>query len=151
MLDFLGISRSHLAMIETNQRNERVNTALTVLQFYKAMSGSEAINDVGVKAALKEQDAKKKKEIKFRLARCKYHLRLATESLEKMREDQSRSLKVIASLPALNKSAESYDGILIRSIERRARQLQEKSGAHQQLKLELKIAALAVEMKILEE
>ena len=158
LADLLGISRSHLSMMDTNARDitnlppvdydfiARIHMAINMNAGKK-----EALKDEKLTNSLENQKENLKVLAQKRIEKIKHKIMLAEDSLSAIKAEQERSSTVIKVLPFLSENATTKYELFISCLEMEARLVQSEKGVDAQLDLESQMAGLRAEMDFLEQ
>jgi transcriptional regulator with XRE-family HTH domain len=153
MADHLGVTRSHLAMIESRRRSLSAGKFLSILDLFKIMeaSGQQKMDDEKLQKARKSQNVKKQTLIEGNLFISRYKLKILQKNLAKLQTAQERSTKVINLVSSMKATASKENEALLSLIEHQSRGLQEKTSEDKQFSLQLQILSLEFVINYLEQ
>ena len=157
LADLLEISRSHLSMMDTTDRDIS-NLPQTDYDFLIRLQmainlgiGKKAVKDVELTKSINNQKENLKIVAQKRMERLKYKSDIAEDALTAIKAEQERSSNAIGVIPFLREKANVKFEAFIKVLEIDSMIVQGETGVDAQLKLESQLIGLKAEMDFLEQ
>lgn len=144
---YLGISRSHLAMVEASRRALSSSAYTRLMELYMQLTAGKTAPPPPAMA--KEAGAALRKAVEANRSQREYQLESARNTLRKLEQQQQRASGMLAKLEDLKRKGSFKDPGLLGIIEDNVKKAFEGSAAAIRLKTQLKIKALEAELKFL--
>ncbi|MBS0299934.1 MAG: helix-turn-helix transcriptional regulator [Proteobacteria bacterium] len=144
---YLGISRSHLAMVEASRRALSSTAYTRLMELYMQLTAGKKAPPPP--AMVKESGAALRKEVEANRSQREYQLAAARAALRKLEQQHQQAAGMLAKLEELKRKGSFKDPALLGIIEDNAKKAFRESAADIRLKTQLKIKALEAELKFL--
>ena len=151
LADYLKVTRSQLAMSETERRTLPHEADSKISELFMAIIPCKGkYIDEKLTKATDVHEENKKSNTSYKLRWNPFLIKKLTKELDQMKENNQKSLKIIESIDALKPIVSAFRKPYLEVLENEARDLHAITGVDSQLNLELKIKILEAEFEHLQ-
>ena len=150
LADYLGVSRSHLAMVESKRRDLHPEKNVVLLSLLTRHTPKSNLKNAAISKDISKVTAQNASAfIADSLLMKEYSLKVLQRKLKKLRDQNKRAVETLSGMQSVKQSSSSKEKFLFDAVESSALQAYSGSAADVQLKLEMQIEGITAEIRFL--